>query len=209
MTTETPETEKKRPQWIRQAVDFGALVAFIGAYFITRDLMQASWGLAIGSAAGLAVGLIVQRKLAFLPLVTGVFAVVFASLALIFHDTAFIKMKLTIVDSLLAAALLGGLAMGKQPLKAMLGEALKLTDPTWRRLTINFGLFFIALAVINLGVWLASDHGYLTDGQFVLFRFPGVPILVVLFTFAQMPLMMKDLKAQEEAEIIPPPPPAD
>ena len=34
MTTETPATEKNRPQWIRQAVDFGALVAFIGAYFL-------------------------------------------------------------------------------------------------------------------------------------------------------------------------------
>ena len=32
-------TETKRPQWIRQAVDFGALVAFMAAYFITRDMI--------------------------------------------------------------------------------------------------------------------------------------------------------------------------
>ena len=99
--------------------------------------------------------------------------------------------------------------LGDGSVTRVLGEALKLTDATWRRLTINYGLFFIALAVINLGVWLASDHGYLTDGQFVFFRFPGVPILAVLFSFSQVPLMMKDMKAQEEAEVLPPPPPAD
>lgn len=197
------------PAWVKYVVDYAGLAAFAGTYFVTRDLMQASWGLAIGSAGGLAAGLIVQRKLAFLPLITGLFAVVFAGLALIFHNTVFIKMKLSIVDGLLAAALLGGLAMGKQPLKAVLGDALKLTDATWRKLTVNYGIFFIILALINLGVWLASDHGYLTDGQFVFFRFPGVPILAVLFSFSQVPVMMKDLKAQEEAEVVPPPPPAD
>ena len=197
------------PAWVKYVVDYAGLVAFAGSYFVTRDLMQASWGLAIGSVGGLAVGLIVQRKIAPLPLITGALAILFAGLALVFHDAIFIKMKLTIVDGLLAAALLGGLAMGKQPLKAVLGEALKLTDVTWKKLTLNYGLFFIALAIINLGVWLASDHGYLTDGQFVFFRFPGVPILAVLFSFSQVPLMMKDLKAQEEAEVVPPPPPAD
>ena len=165
------------PAWVKYVVDYAGLVAFAGAYFVTRDLMQASWGLAIGSVGGLAVGLIVQRKIAPLPLITGALAILFAGLALVFHDAIFIKMKLTIVDGLLAAALLGGLAMGKQPLKAVLGEALKLTDATWRKL--------------------------------VFFRFPGVPILAVLFSFSQVPLMMKDLKAQEEAEVVPPPPPAD
>ena len=69
--------------------------------------------------------------------------------------------------------------------------------------------FVEAQDVTNAVVWLASDHGYLTDGQFVFFRFPGVPILAVLFSFSQVPLMMKDLSAQEEAEVVPPPPPAD
>jgi intracellular septation protein len=197
------------PAWVKYVVDYAGLLAFAGAYFVTRDLLQASWGLAVGSAIGLATGLLVQKKLALLPLITGLFAVVFAGLALIFHNTAFIKMKMTIVDVLLAAALLGGLAMKKQPLKALLGEALKLTDETWRKLTVRFGAFFILLAVLNLLVWWASDHGILTDGQFVLFRFPVVPILTVLFSFTQMPLMMKDMMAQQEGEVLPPVPPAD
>lgn len=197
------------PAWVKYVVDYAGLIAFGGAFLVTRDLLQSGWGLAVGSALGLLVGLVVQRKLALLPLVTGVFAVVFAGLALFFHNTDFIKMKMTVIDVLLAGALFIGLAMKKQPLKALLGQALTLTDDTWRKLTVRYAVFFLTLAALNLVVWWASDNGILTDGQFVLFRVPGAPILVLLFAFSQMPLMMKDLKAQEEGEVIPPVPPAD
>ena len=60
-------TEKKEPKWVQPVVDYTGLIGFAGAYAVTRDLMQASWGLAIGSAIGLAVGLLIQRRLAWLP----------------------------------------------------------------------------------------------------------------------------------------------
>ena len=56
-------TETKRPQWIRQAVDFGALVAFMAAYFITRDMIKATWVLVIASMIALAVGFILELSL--------------------------------------------------------------------------------------------------------------------------------------------------
>ncbi len=40
----------------------GLLVAFIGAYFITRDLIKATWVLVIASAIALAVGYAVERR---------------------------------------------------------------------------------------------------------------------------------------------------
>ena len=53
-------TETKRPQWSRQAVDFGALVAFMAAYFITRDMIKATWVLVIASIIALAVGFVLS-----------------------------------------------------------------------------------------------------------------------------------------------------
>ena len=71
----------------------------------------------------------------------------FSGLTVLFHNDFFIKIKLSIIDGILALALFIGLAMGKQPLKALLGEALKLSDETWRKLTFRYALFFAALAL--------------------------------------------------------------
>ena len=55
-------------------------------------------------------------------------------------------MKMTIVDGLLGAALFIGLAMGKNPLKALLGSAFELPDRAWKVLAIRYGLFWWACA---------------------------------------------------------------
>ena len=39
-----------------------------------------------------------------------------------------------------------------------------------------------------------------------MFRFPGVPVLAVLFSFTQVPMMMKDMMAAEAHEEPPVPP---
>ncbi|MBQ1543361.1 intracellular septation protein A [Caulobacter sp. CCUG 60055] len=181
-------------------VDYAGLVVFGGVYLVSRNLMTATWGLVAGSAAGLLFGLAMQRKLALLPLFTGLSAMLFGGLSLVFHNTVFIKMKLTIVDGLLAAGLFGALAFGKLPLKVLLGEALKLSDGAWRRLTVRYAAFFIFAAVVNEVVWRTQP-----EATWVLFRFPGVPLAALLFSFTQLPMMMKDMKAQEEAAAPPPP----
>src|SRR5690606_13640732 len=101
--------------------------------------------------------------------------------------------------------LLGGLAMGKQPLKALLGEALKLRDETWRKLTINYAVFFLALAIIDEIIWRNAGEGKIwSEGLWVLFRFPGVPILAVIFSVSQTPMMIKDMASQDDEPAVPP-----
>ena len=85
-----PTATRTTAKWVQPVVDYTGLAAFVIGYLIKRDLQMAAWGLAIGSVIGLAVGLIMQRKLAMMPLVTGILAIVFASLTLIFHNDFFI-----------------------------------------------------------------------------------------------------------------------
>ena len=42
---------------------------------------------------------------------------------------------------------------GRPLLKLLLGEAFKLTDEGWRKLTVRWTLFFVAMAVLNELVW--------------------------------------------------------
>ena len=174
-------------KWIRAIVDYGGLVAWMAAYFLGgRNLVNATWALVGGSFLGLALGLIFERRIAPVPLIAGAAGLVFGGLTLFFHDARFLKIKPTIMNLVYGVLLLGGLALKKTPLKLLLGEAFPLTDAGWRTLTLRYGLFFIALAGLNEFVWRTQP-----DATWVLFRFPGLMILTVLFSMSQAPVMMK------------------
>ena len=84
--------------------------------------------------------------------------------------------------------------MGKSPVKLLMGDAIALSDAGWRRLTLRYGLFFLAMAVLNEVIWRTQP-----DATWVLFKFPGLAVLTVLFSFSQIPGMLKDAKAMEAA----------
>ena len=144
-------------KWVRGVVDYGGLVAFLIGFFLNRGggmtsqeaLVQATWWLVGGSALGLVVGLAFEKRIAPFPLIAGGAALVFGGLTLFFHDVRFVKLKPTVMNSLFGVALLGGLILRKNPLKLLLGDAVRMPDEGWRKLTLNYGLFFLALAGLN------------------------------------------------------------
>ena len=75
-----------------------------------------------------------------------------------------------------------------------MGEALKLSDGAWRRLTLRYGLFFLAMALLNEAVWRTQP-----EKVWVLFKFPGMTVLTLLFSFTQIPGILKDAAATEAA----------
>lgn len=187
---------------VRFVVDYGGLIAFLVGFFLFtgRDLVAATWWLVGGSAIALLVGLVVERRIAPIPAVSGGAALVFGGLTLIFQDETFVKIKPTIMNALFGSALIGGLLMGKSPLKMLIGSSLALPDEAWRKLTLNYGLYFFATAILNEIVWRTQPNEV-----WVLFRMPGLMILGLVFSFAQVPIMMKHMRK----DAAPPPPPAD
>lgn len=181
--TLSPQARK----WIRAVVDYGGLVAFFAAYFLGgRNLVNATWGLVAGSVLGLVFGLVFERRIAPIPLIATIAGLLFGGLTLYFHDSRFLKIKPTIMNLVYAVLLLGGLAMKKTPLKMLLGDAFPMTDAGWRTLTLRYGVFFLAMASLNEFVWRTQP-----DATWVVFRFPGLLILTVIFSMSQAPMMMK------------------
>ena len=200
--TDAPNTPEKKTNaaWVRIAVDYAAPIAFVTTILITHDIQLATAILVGASLFALLLGWIAERRLAPLPLMAGGAAVVFGGLTLVFKDSSFVKMKLTVVDTVLAIVLLGGLKMGKNPLKSLLGEALRLPDAAWRNLTVRYTLFFLACAVANEAVWRTqSDERW---GIFRLILLGGA----LVFSVFQTPFLMKHM-INDEAEIAPPTPP--
>jgi intracellular septation protein len=179
---------------LRMVIDYSGAAAFVIGYFVTKDFQKATLVLVIVSALALALGFGTERRVAPLPLIYGGAALVFGALTLIFHDPRFVKMKTTFIDLSLGVAMLVGLYLGKSPIKLLVGDSLKMSEEGWKTLTLRFGIFFIALALLNEVVWRTQP-----DKVWVLFRMPGLLIIAFLFSFTQIPMMMKDAKALEAA----------
>ena len=187
-----------RRHWVRYFVDYSALVVFLAAFFLTgRDIAAATWWLVGGSGVALAVGLAVERRIAPFPAIAGGAALLFGGLSLAFDDPRLLKIKPTVMNALFGLALIGGLVLRKNPLKLVLGEAFDMPVMVWRQLTLRYAGMFFTLAVLNEIVWRTQP-----DTVWVVFRFPGLMILMVVFSFTQVPLLMRYVKSDE----MPPPP---
>ena len=186
----------RRP-WVRPLVDFAGPAAFVVAFFAShKDMMAATWALVAVSALALAFGFAMEKRIAPMPLLAGGAALVFGLLALVFHDPRFVKIKPTAINLLLGGTLLTGYLLGKSPLKLLMGDALKLSEAMWRKLTIRYALFFFAVAIANEVVWRTQP-----DATWVIWRMPGMPILAVLFSLTQAPMMVKDAHELEQAAL--------
>lgn len=191
--TDVAPAKRILPAAARTALDYIGPALFALAFLVGgHDVLRATWWLVGGSAVAMAVIYGVERRVAAMPAVWGGAALVFGLATLVFHDPRIVKMKTTVIDLALGLAMFGGLMFRRNPLKVLIGDALKLTDAGWRRLTLRYGVFFLAMAGLNEVVWRTQP-----DAVWVLWRFPGLVILAVAFAFTQVPTMLKEAQASE------------
>ena len=125
------------------------------------------------------------RTLPIMPLVSGVVVVVFGGLTLWLQDEVFIKLKPTIINTMFGAILLGGLVFFKTSLlRYVFDSAFNIDAEGWNKLTLRWGLYFLAMAVVNEIIW----RNFSTD-FWVAFKVWGFTPLAIIFTMAQMPLI--------------------
>lgn len=136
----------------------------------------------------IALGLswVLTRKIPIMPLISGIFVLVFGFLTLWLHNDTFIKMKPTIINSLFAIILLGGMFFKKPLLRYALDSTLKLDELGWQKLTYRWAFFFIFLALLNEIIWRNFSDNFWTS-----FKVFGVMPLTVVFMLTQMPLILK------------------
>ena len=108
--------------WVKPLSDYGPIVVFFGAY-LGWNLLVATAALMATTAVALALSLIVNRRVPLMPLITAGVVGVFGGLTLALNDDTFIKLKPTIVQTLIAGVLLGGLLFDKTLLKPVMTPA--------------------------------------------------------------------------------------
>jgi intracellular septation protein len=170
---------------LRFVLDFSPLVIFFAVYKLA-GLLPATATLIACSLLALLITYAMEKRIAVMPLVSGIVITVMGTLTLVLQDETFIKVKPTVVNLVFAAILLGGLYFGKSLFKYVLGHAIQLKDEGWRQLTWRWGMFFTFLALLNEVVW----RNFSTD-FWVNFKVFGMFSLTMLFTLGQLPLIKR------------------
>ena len=177
--------DELRPHLTKMALELGPLVVFFIANARADIFVATAWFMG-AMVVSLILTWLILKKIAVMPLVTGVVVLVFGGLTLWLQDDVFIKMKPTIINTLFGGVLLGGLWFGKSLLGYVFDSAFSLDAEGWRKLTLRWGLFFLFLAIVNEIVW----RSFSTDA-WVAFKVWGIMPITLLFTFSQMPLIMR------------------
>ena len=199
------QTKKQLNPFLKLALEMGPLLLFFFANarptlfmpLVGPLLPQAASGEKIGIFVATAVFMVailvsltvsyaLTRHLPLMAMVTAVVVVVFGGLTLVLQDDTFIKMKPTIIYLLFAGVLLGGLAFNRPLLAIVFDSVFDLTEEGWRKLTLRWAIFFLALALLNEIVWRTQ-----TTDFWVSFKVFGVLPLTFIFAGLQYPLLQK------------------
>jgi intracellular septation protein len=185
-----------RPQLVKMALELGPLIVF----FIVNaraDIFAATAWFMGAMVLSLVLTWLLLRRVAVMPLVTGVVVLIFGGLTLYLQDATFIKMKPTIVNFLFGATLLGGLLFGQSLLKYVFGDVYKLKPQGWVVLTLRWGIFFFVLALLNEVIWRLFD-----TNAWVAFKVWGIMPLTIVFSLFQLPVLKE--YAPDHAVHVPP-----
>src|SRR5712675_1471411 len=167
------------------ATELGPLMIF----FIANakfDLFVATGAFMVAVIVAMVASYVVTRHVPMMAIVTAVVVIVFGTLTLMLHDETFIKVKPTIVYTLFAAILGGGLLFGRSFIAVMFDQMFNLTPQGWRILTLRWSFWFLAMAVLNEIIWRTQS----TD-VWVTFKAFGMVPLTMLFAVTQMPLIKR------------------
>ncbi len=196
----TPTKEEKQKPGLKMALELGPLLVFFfgnlrGEWLVGKfpalsaiggPLLIATALFMVATVISLVISKIVFKHLPVMPFVSGVVVMVFGGLSIWLQDETFIKMKPTIVNTLFGVVLLGGLFFGKSLLGYVFNAAFNLDAEGWKKLTLRWGIFFLFLALLNEFVWRNFS-----DEAWVNFKVWGTMPITILFTLAQMPLIMR------------------
>lgn len=200
MSAQSPQSDAtpQAPKKGRWMIEYGPLILFFIVNY-SAGILWATAALVFATIIALSVSWLLDRHIPMMTLLGGIAVTFFGGLTWLLDDPFYIKIKPTVISLLIAAVLLGGQLIRRNPLKAMLGGKLQLSDTGWRQVTWMWTAMFATSALANEIAWRTlSDDGWVT---FKLFGLTGISLT---FAMLSVPIMARhslvDLSARPASD---------
>ena len=211
---------KAKQGWLNIAVDYGPVVVFFLSYrhFSPSDhnnpigemlaVIKSTAAFMLAAITALVVSRWRLGRISPMLWLSTALIVGFGGLTILLRDPVFIQIKPTAIYSLFGVTLLIGASRGRPFLKYLLEAAFEgLNDAGWLKLSRNWGFFFIALAALNEGLRHYYNVANGNFGTWISLKLWLFMPLSFLFTFTQLPMLLRHGLMQEaEGEVLSDPP---
>ena len=200
-TAKSEPTEPHGP--MRLIVDFGPLVVFFVTYKLSggglHGTLVATGAFMAGVLIAIVAALAVFKRVTPMLLLSTALILSFGAITLYLRDPRFIQMKPTLYYGVLASILLIGLARRKPLLRWLFGPIFPgLSEDGWLKLSRNWALFFVALAVVN-----EIMRAVLSFDTWLTTKVWGVPIVSLVFAAANVPMLLRHgLEADSKKDVV-------
>ena len=164
------------------------VIVFFTLYRV-YGIIEATTGLVSMSLISIGVYYLVYKTLSKTMVISTLLVAVLGGITIISGNSAFIKIKPTILSLVIAVVLGYGLLRKKYYLKSILGKSVVMPDHLWHVLTRRFVFFFVFLGVLNEIVWRSFS-----EDIWVSFKVFGVSGMMFVFILLQIPLLKKYLE---------------
>ena len=175
--------------------DYLPLIIFFVVYKFSnsqRPLIAATSSMVVSTFFALIISYFLTKKIALVPLFSALVLGFFGCLTIFLKDDFYIKIKPTIINLIFAGILFFGYLSKKPLLSYLMGSQIKISPQAWLILSLRFALFFVFLAILNEVIWRNFSTNF-----WVQFKVFGMAPLSMIFTFSQLPFMMREMKKQE------------
>ena len=176
------------------ALELGPLVLFFAATnYWKGNIQPPALVFIVATVIALPLYRWLEKRWPVMPLVGGLFVLVFGSLSFWFNDAIFLKVKPTVVNCLFGVILGGGLLFFRRPLlKPIFGMAFSLDDAGWWTLTVRWSLFFFFMAALNEVIWRNFSMETWALSKIVV-SFPAT----MVFALFQVPLLKRHWEGED------------
>ncbi len=188
---------------MRLLVDFGPLVVFFATYKLAgaglHAVLVATGAFMAAVVISTFAALITFRRITPMLWLSTILIVSFGAITLHFKDARFIEMKPTFYYVALALLLFAGLVRKKPLLRWLFGPIFPgLREEGWLKLSRNWALFFIGLAIAN-----EIMRRSLSFDDWLTLKVWGVTIVSLIFAVSNMPMLLRHgLDAESKGEIL-------
>ncbi|MFM5924316.1 MAG: inner membrane-spanning protein YciB [Novosphingobium sp.] len=216
------ETNQAKPKsgWLNLLIDYGPVLVFFLTYRAFSPsghndpvgemlaVVKSVGAFMVSAVIALAASRVVLGRISPMLWLSTLLIVGFGGLTILLRDPLWIQVKPTAIYLLFGVILLIGVWRGKALLKILLEAAFEgLGDEGWLKLSRNWGLFFFFLAALNEVLRHFYNVANGNFGTWIALKLWVFMPLSFLFTFTQLPMLLRHgLFREAEEEVLSEPP---